>query len=415
MAKTIFMFTQNYPSIKGDSVFIVSEIPFLCKKFDKVIILSLSKEQKEKLCVPENCTVYFLYSSKKVQSLFKVFCSIYFWKNIKLLYEEYKDLKKSNKFSIYTMFSAIKFYFRAVNICNKLKKILKKEKNPDIFYSFWSDAETLAASLIGKNICVCSRIHRYDLYEESRIYNYQPFKKVIDRRIAGCYFISQQGMKYYLNKFATKTQNHYKLFYLGSFSNKTSYTKLTLTNDPFEIVSISDIISFKRVEMIIEALTVVNNKIKIRWTHIGDGIEFNNIKTLAKEKLGKIDNISFSFLGYIQHEKLMKYLSVHNFHCFITTSQSEGLPVSVMEALSFSIPIIAPNVGGISEIVDDTDGILLPATAKAKDFATAIEKIAKMSPKQYDNLRKEAFSMWNKKFNAKTNYMVFAEELYNLK
>ena len=49
MAKTIFMFTQNYPSIKGDSVFIVSEIPFLCKKFDKVIILSLSKEQKDEI------------------------------------------------------------------------------------------------------------------------------------------------------------------------------------------------------------------------------------------------------------------------------------------------------------------------------------------------------------------------------
>ena len=110
-----------------------------------------------------------------------------------------------------------------------------------------------------------------------------------------------------------------------------------------------------------------------------------------------------------------KYLSVHNFHCFITTSQSEGLPVSVMEAISFSIPIIAPNVGGISEIVDDTDGILLPETAKAKDFANAIEKIAKMSQEEYEDLRKGAFLMWNKKFNGNTNYMAFAEELYNLK
>lgn len=415
MAKTIFMFTHNYPSIKGDSAFIASEIPFLCKKFDKVIVLSLLKEQKEKLCVPKNCTVYFLYSSNKIYSLFKVLFSVYFWKNIKLLYEEYKDLKKSNKFSIYTIIYAIRFYLRAVNICNKLKKIFKKEPLPDVFYSFWSDTETLAASLIGKNICVCSRIHRYDLYEETMPYNYQPFKKVVDRRLAGCYFISQQGMKYYLNKFATKSQNNYKLFYLGSFSNKTSYTNLSLTNEPFEIVSVSDIVPFKRVEKIIEALNVVNNEIKIKWTHIGDGSDFNKIKTLAKEKLGKIDNISFSFLGYIQHEKLIKYLSVHNFHCFITTSQSEGLPVSVMEAISFSIPIIAPNVGGISEIVDDTDGILLPETAKAKDFATAIEKIARMSPEQYEDLRKGAFSMWNKKFNGNTNYMAFAEELYNLK
>ena len=35
----------------------------------------------------------------------------------------------------------------------------------------------------------------------------------------------------------------------------------------------------------------------------------------------------------------------------------------MMESLSFSIPVIAPNVGGISEIVNDSDGILLPVAA----------------------------------------------------
>ena len=414
MAKTIFMFTQNYPSIKGDSAFIASEIPFLCKKFDKVIVLSLLKEQKEKLCVPKNCTVYFLYSSNKIYSLFKVLFSVYFWKNIKLLYEEYKDMKKSNKFSIYTTLYTIRFYLRAVNRCNKIKKILKEEKLPDIFYSFWAETEILAALLIKCSAYVCTRMHGYDLYEERKPYNYQPFKKVIDRKIDKCFFACQQGKNYYLNKFATKPPQNYKTFYLGSLSDRTTYTNLSLT-DIFEIVSVSNVIPLKRIEMIIETLSIVNSKIKIKWTHIGDGIDFNKIKTLAKEKLGKFDNISFLFSGYIQHEKLIKYLSAHNFHCFITTSQTEAAPVSISEALSFSIPVIAPNVGGISEMIDNTNGILLPETAKAKDFATAIEKIARMSPEQYEDLRRGAFSMWNKKFNGNTNYKVFAEYLYNLK
>ena len=137
---------------------------------------------------------------------------------------------------------------------------------------------------------------------------------------------------------------------------------------------------------------------------------------MAKEKLGNLDNLSFSFTGYLEHKEVLNYLSSHDIHCFITTSKTEGgVPMSIMEAIQFSIPIIGPNIGGISEIVDDTDGILLPDTAKAKDFAIAIEKIAKMSPEQYEGLRKGAFSMWNKKFNGNTHYTAFTEDLYNLK
>ena len=407
MSKTLFMFTHNYPNKKGDSVFIASEIPFLCKKFDKVIIICHSKGTENQIPVPNNCNVYFLYSSNKIYSLLKVLFSLYFWKNIKLLYEELNDMIKSSKFSICNMALSFRFYLRAINICKSLKQVINKEKLPNIFYSFWADTALLATLLVNKNAFVCSRMHRYDLYEEIQ------FKKVIDRRINRCYFISQHGLKYYLNKFATKSPNNYKLFYLGAFSDRTTFTDLFLRNNIFEIVSVSDVRPFKRVEMIVDALTFVNNKIKIKWTHFGDGSELKNIKTLANEKLGSLDNISFSFAGYIQHEQLLKILESYPFHCMINTSSSEGLPVSIMESLSFSIPVIAPNVGGISEIIDDSDGILLPATAEAKDFAVAIEKIATMSQEQYEQLRKGAFSVWSKNFNGKVNYMSFAEELYN--
>lgn len=40
-------------------------------------------------------------------------------------------------------------------------------------------------------------------------------------------------------------------------------------------------------------------------------------------------------------------------------SDSEGIPVSIMEAMSFGIPVIARNVGGMSEIVNEENGLLL--------------------------------------------------------
>ena len=51
---------------------------------------------------------------------------------------------------------------------------------------------------------------------------------------------------------------------------------------------------------------------------------------------------------------------MNDFDLFVNMSLSEGIPVSIMEAISFGIPIIATNVGGNAEIVNDETGVLIP-------------------------------------------------------
>jgi len=47
-------------------------------------------------------------------------------------------------------------------------------------------------------------------------------------------------------------------------------------------------------------------------------------------------------------------------HLYINTSIHEGIPMSILEAMSYGLPIIAPDVGGISEIIDDgVEGYLI--------------------------------------------------------
>jgi len=46
---------------------------------------------------------------------------------------------------------------------------------------------------------------------------------------------------------------------------------------------------------------------------------------------------------------------------FVLASSNEGLPVALMEAAALGVPIVATRVGGVPEIVDDTDGVLVPA------------------------------------------------------
>lgn len=44
---------------------------------------------------------------------------------------------------------------------------------------------------------------------------------------------------------------------------------------------------------------------------------------------------------------------------YILPSYAEGVPISILEAMSYSLPIISTNVGGIPGIIDNTNGILI--------------------------------------------------------
>lgn len=44
---------------------------------------------------------------------------------------------------------------------------------------------------------------------------------------------------------------------------------------------------------------------------------------------------------------------------FLLPSDYEGMPMSILEALSYGVPVIASNVGGISEVLDNTNGFAL--------------------------------------------------------
>ncbi|NMC40567.1 MAG: glycosyltransferase, partial [Bacteroidales bacterium] len=77
---------------------------------------------------------------------------------------------------------------------------------------------------------------------------------------------------------------------------------------------------------------------------------------------------------------------------FINVSSSEGVPVSVMEALSFGIPVIATDAGGTSEIVNNTNGRLIPVDFDPKDLAAIIENL--VHDEKYQGYRHNARKSW---------------------
>ena len=142
------------------------------------------------------------------------------------------------------------------------------------------------------------------------------------------------------------------------------------------------------------------NQIKFRLA--GDGPKHSELCSLINQyglnevfdMNGHVDNMSNFY---------------HELDVYINTSIHEGIPMSILEAMSQGLPVIAPNVGGISEIVDDgVDGYLI----ENRDPQVFSEKCIELFENRelYNKMSKAAREKIEASFSARQ----MAEEYYKL-
>ncbi|WP_281401109.1 glycosyltransferase [sulfur-oxidizing endosymbiont of Gigantopelta aegis] len=165
----------------------------------------------------------------------------------------------------------------------------------------------------------------------------------------------------------------------------------------------------KRLDLIVDALSELNDiKEEIEWHHFGSGSEMRVIE----DGLCKINNVNINvfFNGHLENEKILERYQLDKFNLFVNVSDSEGIPVSIMEAMSFGIPCLARNVGGISEIINSENGYLLENEIDAKYLSNVLKEIIfsreKLNIKSFN-----AFKTWEKHFNADINFPLFSKSL----
>ena len=59
----------------------------------------------------------------------------------------------------------------------------------------------------------------------------------------------------------------------------------------------------------------------------------------------------------------------HSLDLYLNTSVHEGIPMSILEAMAYSLPVVAPDVGGISEVVSNSEDGYLIEKRDPKAFA----------------------------------------------
>ena len=99
----------------------------------------------------------------------------------------------------------------------------------------------------------------------------------------------------------------------------------------------------------------------------------------------------------------------------MSVSSTEGVPVSIMEAASFGIPILATEVGGTGELViDGLDGRLVPSEVTERTLAEELRAFVRMDAAAYEALREGARRHWEESFCAETNFQRFYDMLQAL-
>ncbi len=160
-------------------------------------------------------------------------------------------------------------------------------------------------------------------------------------------------------------QNNVKILYNPTFKKDIKEKKPEKIN----VLFMGRVGERKGVYDILKAAKLIQNN-NVQINIYGDG-EIDKVKNIIKE-----NNISakVKINGWISGDNIEK--AYNNSHIFILPSYNEGLPMSILEAISFGLPVISTDIDGIPEAVEDNLNGYLITPGDYKSLAEKIDFLA---------------------------------------
>lgn len=405
------VFTLYYPYSNFENYF-EEEIRQIALSFDTVYLVSQNFDAKIKREVPKNVVLIDkFYNNKGSHNLLRCFFSSMFWKEFLLALSKNKVNLPFIK-NLVHVFSRITFY---INLLNSILSS-KGYKKVSVIYTQWLLEGAYAASILKDkfDFNLMSRAHSLDIYKERHINQYIPFFEHTIQKVDQIHFISKLGKKYFLDNYNYKQpHNRLKVSFLGVPEVNAPVFKIE--DGVLRIISVCYIYPLKRLDLLVDALAQIT-EFKVEWHHIGSYYREHTekIKQKANELLSHKKNITVKWLGDFSAQEVYNYYAQHSFDLFVSTSSSEGIPVSMMECMSFGIPVLSTDVGGVFEIVENQrNGILLAENPSALEISTALISYYHLNLESRKIMRQAAYHTWQTKFNAIENYKNFADNIAN--
>jgi glycosyltransferase involved in cell wall biosynthesis len=290
-----------------------------------------------------------------------------------------------------------------------LKKatLIKENGIPDdaILYSYWAGSGAFIISCLkryGLENLALTRMHGFDLYEEGNNHGHIPWRSFIFNNLNYLLPISNNGKIYLLSKYPI-VEKKINVFNIGIYI-KNIVLNLFNDSDMYHVVSCAWVGEHKNLKGIYEA---IKSQKYWEWTHIGDGEYFNTLNNHIC--LDSLKLIKVNLIGRLNTDQINTFYREKKITCFISLSPNEGLPVSMMEAMAFGIPVVSTDVGGCAEIVTPETGVLLPKNYTNDDVVAAVKQCAEKFASLEARNHIQQFII--AKFDAEKNYQKFIDYL----
>jgi glycosyltransferase involved in cell wall biosynthesis len=401
----LILFTSSFPF--GDKEnYLENEIQVLSKDFDEIEIYPhFYKDRKiEKRDVPLNVKVHL--PALPLSKIFKVLLAFrgllrrpklsYFFIEF-FEYDIYKSREKLKRW-----FFSLLEYLATIG-SNQYKNI--KEESNVIFYLYWGVGWAYSCLNLKIKVerTIFIRLHGMDAILEMSN-GFLPVRKYVFDKADYLLSISENLKSYLSNKFVI-SENKIIVSRLG-----VDIPKMKNSNNHFEalkIISCSNVTANKRVSYILDAVSQIKD-MKIEWIHFGDGPLLNTMKNQLNSLTSETVKINFS--GRKSNKEILNYYKTHDVSVFVNVSQYEGVPVSIMEAMSHGIPCIATDAGATNELVNNENGILLE-----NDFSISklIKSLKMIESKDWNTKRIKAYQHCKVYYNSSKNYYELVDILKN--
>lgn len=417
MSNALIILTDYFPFDVGEEFF-EQELPHIEKTAEKIFFIPMRAVSSGRITrrIPSHAEALLPIQPKITNKWITLFRYL---PQILAHHNEYLQTSRKRTFKHLAM--DLRFFSNAIDVYQRVRNQLKAANlaqfDSVVIYSYWFYTGVVVANLIkqellaGKKVKLISRAHAYDVDEDDTPNKYIPGRDFLLAKVDEVYPISNYAARFLTERFP-QYENKVKVKRLGvPMSNRQRPALGTPTN----LVSVSHMAAYKRVHLIADAVAELEKLgYQVTWTHIGefDKARFNAMQKYVDEK-GLRSRVTLT--GHMSNQEVQDFLKTADAHIFVNSSSGEGVPVTIMEALSNGIPVVATRAGGTAEIVHHGEnGRTLPIECTGKDLAEQIAAVIDSTAVAYEQLSSRAREVWYEFSNAEKQYSDMANTISRL-
>lgn len=407
MPKTLIYCTNGFPGdLYSEKAFVESELQAMRGAFDRIILLPCDRTPRVMgydKSLPDGVLADWSLMDDPVthSRLFKIFWTFhpFVLRSLLMMAGEASGPAQWAK----GIFQAI----NTVTIGRVVRKVIRRyglTPADTVLYSLWfhNSAAALARIAAKEGWHIATRAHTSDIYDEQMVFRSRRMRDRILFAVDRVFSISGHGRDYLASRFPRHAAKFMhiplgstRIFKPGSRARETGSRR-----DETVFLTVARLDPVKRLDLIMDALAEVarrNPARTISWHVIGDGECMTDLRDRADRTA--LPNFYVRFEGMKENLDIQRRYATDPPDWFVMMSYSEGVPVSMGEAMSYGVPVISTDVGSVAELADSGCALLLPRDIDAREAAAAIQPVIFDSATR-DKMGNAALERWEENFDS---------------